>query len=296
MKKLLLLFMMACSAESLPTPTLPDGHGGGTFTDPFPFQPPSKLQVGKGYNGITYHGGPIMLGTINVYYIYYGTWNVQAQKDILETLAKNIGGSAYFNINTTYFDTNHNYISNSVNLAGIATDNYSVGLSLADNNVEQVVVNAFNSGSLPIDSNGVYFVLTSADVDELGFCKRFCGWHTHSTINGVDVKYAFVGNASKCLGSCAGQGRVSPNLDVAVDGMASVVCHELAEIATDETLDAWYSSSGLASENADLCAWNFGTTYTTSNGAKANVSLGGKDFLLQQIWVNKNGGGCVIGY
>ena len=25
-------------------------------------------------NGINYHGGPVMLGTVNVYYIWYGSW------------------------------------------------------------------------------------------------------------------------------------------------------------------------------------------------------------------------------
>jgi len=26
-------------------------------------------------NGINYHGGPVMLGTVNVYYIWYGDWS-----------------------------------------------------------------------------------------------------------------------------------------------------------------------------------------------------------------------------
>ena len=26
-------------------------------------------------SGINYHGGPVMLGTTNVYYIWYGNWN-----------------------------------------------------------------------------------------------------------------------------------------------------------------------------------------------------------------------------
>jgi len=39
-------------------------------------------------------------------------------------------------------------------------------------------------------------------------------------------------------------------------------------------------------ENADKCAWKFGTTYTTANGQKANMKLGARDFLIQQNWVN----------
>jgi hypothetical protein len=58
------------------------------------------------------------------------------------------------------------------------------------------VSNAINTGALPLDANGVYFVLTSADVHETsGFCVDFCGWHTHGSLNNVDVKFSFVGNS-----------------------------------------------------------------------------------------------------
>ena len=31
----------------------------------------------------------------------------------------------------------------------------------------------------PVDDDGIYFVLTSADVAEVGgFCSSYCGWHT----------------------------------------------------------------------------------------------------------------------
>ena len=76
--------------------------------------------------------------------------------------------------------------------------------------------------------------------------------------------------------------------------MASVISQELAETVTDPDLNAWFDSRGA--ENADKCAWTFGTTYTTSNGKKANVKLGSRDFLIQQNWVNANGGYCSLSY
>jgi len=76
--------------------------------------------------------------------------------------------------------------------------------------------------------------------------------------------------------------------------MASVMYHELSETVTDPELNAWYDRRGY--ENGDKCAWNFGTTYTTSNGATANVSLGSRDWLIQQNWLNANGGKCVLSY
>jgi hypothetical protein len=78
------------------------------------------------------------------------------------------------------------------------------------------------------------------------------------------------------------------------DGMASVIYHELSEAVTDPDLNAWYDRRGQ--ENADKCAWTFGTTYHPAGGKTANVKLGARDFLLQQNWVNASGGYCSLSY
>jgi hypothetical protein len=64
--------------------------------------------------------------------------------------------------------------------------------------------------------------------------------------------------------------------------MISIVAHELEEAVTDPQLNAWYSR--LGQENADKCAWKFGTTYTVGNGSIANMRLGARDYLIQQNW------------
>jgi hypothetical protein len=76
--------------------------------------------------------------------------------------------------------------------------------------------------------------------------------------------------------------------------MASVLAHELEEAVTDPDLNAWYDTTGK--ENADKCAWKFGTTYTTSNGALANMKLGARDYLIQQNWLNDAGGLCTLSH
>ena len=47
-------------------------------------------------------------------------------------------------------------------------------------------------------------------------------------------------------------------------------------------LNAWYDAKGQ--ENGDKCAWTVGTTYVAANGAKANMKIGTRDFLIQQNW------------
>jgi hypothetical protein len=243
---------------------------------------------------IRYHGGPVILGTTNVYYIWYGNWSGNTATTILTDLASNIGGSPYFNINTTYFNSSNIHVTNSVHYAGSTTDNYSLGKSLTDANIQTVVSTAISSGRLPKDTNGLYFVLTSSDVTaSSGFCTQYCGWHTSGTIAGSDIKYAFVGNPDRCPSSCEAQ-TIGPNGNAGADGMASIISHELEEAVTDPDLNAWYDGRGA--ENADKCAWTFGTTHTVANGATANMKLGTRDFLIQQNWVNSGNGFCALSH
>ena len=94
---------------------------------------------GGGNTGIFYHGGPLILGTTNVYYIWYGNWSGNSATSILQNFANNIGGSPYFNINTTYYDGSNAHVSNSVNYAGSKTDSYSRGSSIGDADVQAIV-------------------------------------------------------------------------------------------------------------------------------------------------------------
>ncbi len=245
-------------------------------------------------NGINYHGGPVMTGTVNIYYIWYGNWSGNSAGTILTNLGNNIGGSPYEHINSTYYNGSGTHVTGAVHYAGSTTDNYSQGKTLSDAQIETIVSSAISSGRLPKDTNGIYFVLTSQDVNESsGFCTQYCGWHTHGTISGSDIKYSFVGNPARCLSSCAAQS-TSPNGNAGADGMASIIAHEMEEAISDPDLNAWYDTRG--EENADKCAWTFGTESTASNGSKYNVTLGGTKYLIQQNWVNASGGYCAMSY
>jgi len=245
-------------------------------------------------NGITYHGGPVVLGTTNVYFIWYGNWGSNSANTILTNFVSHEGGSPYYNINTTYYNGSNQHVSNSIAFQRAVNDNYSQGTAFGDAGVQAVVANQINSGALPSDTNAVYFVLTTADVNETsGFCTQYCGWHTHGTIGGKDIKYAFVGNADRCLSACAQQS-TSPNNNAGADGMVSVVAHELEEATSDPDLNAWYDNRG--EENADKCAWTFGTTQTAANGSQYNMVINGLEYLIQRNWVNASGGFCALSY
>jgi len=263
-----------------------------------PFGPAKPGAAKPGSNGITYHGGPLMgvvgASPVSAYYIWYGNWSGNTATTILTDLMQNIAPSPYYNINTTYYNGSGAHVVNSVTYGGSTNDNYSRGTSLSDSAIQAIVSDAITSGRLPNNTSGIYFVLTSADVTaSSGFCTSYCGWHTYGTIAGSNIKYSFVGNPDRCPSACAAQ-TVSPNGNAGADGMASIIVHELEEAVTDPNINAWYA--GRYQENADKCAWTFGTTTTLPSGAKYNMTLGSRNYLIQQNWVNDAGGYCAKSY
>lgn len=242
---------------------------------------------------ITYHNGPL-IQTPTVYVIWYGNWNASngsdtpAGQQIVRDFLSNIGGSPYFNINKSYSAGSYT-ITGNVIFGGDTTDANSAGLNLTDSSILKIVQTALTNGKLPYDANGVYFVLTSsANVKKNGFCTSYCGWHTAGSSTKGHVRYSFVGNANKCLSSCSAQTTKSPNGNPGVDGMLSVIAHELEEATADpDPSSGWVDSSGA--ENADKCAWTFGTTLLDSNGAYYNMTLGSRNYLIQRNLVRLNG-------
>lgn len=248
---------------------------------------------------IAYRGGPL-LQTPVVYVIWYGNWNssngsdTPAGQQIVRDFLNSIGGSPYFNINQTYSQAPYT-ITGNVTFGGEFSDAGSAGLNLTDSSILKIVQNALNKG-LAYDPNGVYFVLTSsANVKKNGFCTSYCGWHTAGKTTKGRVRYSFVGNANKCINNCSAQSLKSPNGNPGVDGMISVIAHELEETTTDpDPSSGWVDSSGA--ENADKCAWTFGTLQQDSAGAYYNMTLGGRNYLIQRNLIRAADGNnyCVL--
>jgi hypothetical protein len=263
---------------------------------------PAGLSSSAGPLLLNYHGGTVMLGQTHIYYIWYGDWSVDANAaPILNVLANNLVGSPYYNILTQYSQTSPaGNVSNSVVLSGSTNSTYVAAnpLALTDNDISGIVQAAIGSHSLPLDGNGVYFVLTAPGVAEgsgqSGFLSTYCGWHSAFSLSGTWIQYAFVGDAAgPNLNKCAAQTASSPNNDPPADAMASILVHELAEAVTDPLNNAWYDVN--QQEVADNCAFMFGTTFAAPNGSMANVTLGGFDYLIQQEFSNASGS-CVMSY
>ena len=271
---------------------------------------------GNAGNPIAYYGGEVMTQGLNVYYIFYGDWTTHPDRanavDILFDFGEHLGGSPYFNINTTYFNASCQRIPNFVTIANNYFDLYSQGVNVVPD-IQKVVRHALNVGALPADPNGVYVVFPSPDVDGPAQCGNnsknpACGFHAPFSFGSIDIKYAYVASAPECLCLPANTGPAgvpansSPNGNYTADSMASTLAHELEESAEDPNGDGWHFPPGYGPpgsgnyEGADSCSGVFTPWVLAPNGQRANMVLGDRYYLIQPNWVNAGGGGCLISY
>ena len=262
---------------------------------------------------ILYHDGPVMVGTTNVYMIWYGNWGGNYAVTILTDLVLNIGSSPYFLINTTYPDATGATPSGGIIYTASIAETYTHGIILTPPQIKQIVADQFANGRLAApDPNGIYLVIASADVtdtreDGTSFCTPGA-----SPLHGVGVyasstfKYGFLGSANRCPATAGahfvaadGTRLPTPSDHFEGDAMATSLARILNVTVTNPygtraSLTGWYDRYGL--ENADKCAGKFGTTYQSGNGGRANMRIGQRDFLIQQNWLNGRHGRCASSY
>lgn len=322
------LWLAACSESRQPTaPAVPMGPAASAVPaiagpEILGFEkdhPHTHIQLPRGFarglakpanTGIIYHGGPLFTAPTRVVAIYWSgstiynggpapgsQGNGSQDGSIVGQFLRSLGGSPYFNINSTYFDGSGTHVQNSVAYTAFWASNTNAptsGQTISDAQVQAQIVAGFNSGALTYDNSTLYAVFSGPGVNlGGGFGTQYCAYHGHFTSNGRDVKYAVMPRDYDFPSACSALVG-SPNNDFAADAEVNTLAHETEETTTDEDLNAWYDRRG--NENADKCAWTFGTTYTTSNGSTANMNLGGKDYLIQRNWVNAGNGGCLQQY
>ncbi|KAL6007943.1 Protein EXORDIUM-like 3 [Asimina triloba] len=296
---------------------------------PWPYQfANSTFGDSKKYEGssefvhLRYHMGPVLTANVTVHPLWYGNW-LPAQKRIIRGFLRSISAvrpkksppsvSGWWSTVRLYTDQTGANITSALRLGEEKNDRfYSHGKTLTRLSIQSVLKSAVTASTRPLPVNprgGLYLLLTSEDVIVQDFCNQVCGFHyfTFPSIVGYTLPYAWVGNSAKlCPGVCAYPFAVpdyipglkpmkSPNGDVGVDGMISVIAHEIAELATNPLVNAWYAGQdpSFPVEIADLCEGIYGTggggSYTGQlmkgqDGATYNMVGGGRRFLVQWVW------------
>jgi hypothetical protein len=265
--------------------------------------------------GINYHGGPILVQT-KVAAIYWatgtiftngptpGTSNVGGNggdNSVVGDFLRGLSGSPYFNINTTYYDGSNTHVQNVVNYTQfwanksvVVADNSTS--SINDNQMLSMLQSGFDSGNLVYDPTTLYAIFTPGKVNlGGGFGTQYCAYHWYGnvTVLGVSrvVLYAAMpynyGYPSACT-----SGYPTADSDRGAATEVNTLAHEIEETTTDGFGNAWWDNQGY--ENADKCAWTWGTLFTATNGGKYNMTIGGHQVLVQQNWKNVSGGGCGV--
>ncbi len=256
-------------------------------------------------NPISYHtGGAIYSGNVAIYPVWVGTWTSARQSlwnGILSNLIT-VLGTATSNSATAnqVFATNQSYFTARGSVAPTLTWPQAAAPSapvpatgnVTDMQVSSYIWTAMNNGSVPLPNatgglKPIYVYIGANDTYlSSGFGTSYCGWHSYGTFGTTSVPFIAIQDfTSKYLSACAANTTASPNGDAYADAMASVLVHEIDETLTDVNLNAYYDARG--SENADKCAWTFGTT-TTTGGYKYNITEGGKKYLIQRNWLSTN--------
>jgi len=252
-----------------------------------------------------YHNGEVIdWRNPVVYVIWYGNFGADVDTQlILADFTSGIASTPYFQINSTYPDASGHTPSGALTYGGGGLDAYSHGVELTAADIQGIVADAILGGQVPLDPSAIYIVFASADVSSTatGFCvPNAPPHHGHGVVNGSTFRYGFVGHAMRCPVIAASQFEAqydgshlpTPNRNLGADAMVSTLAHVLDTIVTDPLGNGWFDRYGL--ENADKCAGTYGQTYLTADGARANMRLGYRDFLIQQNWVNDRKGRCAL--
>jgi len=238
----------------------------------------------------------------------------------------NLGASAYWNINSTYYDViggAQNFISSSMGYSSFWSPSQQApgaGGVVTQDDMVNLIEAGFKSKTLTYDPNTLYMIFTGPGVNlGGGFSStnlQYCAWHSGYWVNGGPIRqfaampYDADFNPDHPSNNVGSDGVVhhyictyltkGPNGDLGADAEVSALAHETEETATDPVslmhspyFVGWYDV--FLAENADKCAYHYGPTLAKNNRDYWNLTIGAKPFLVQQNWTNVSPQGCLTG-
>jgi hypothetical protein len=232
---------------------------------------------------VSYHGGPVLAGTTNIFAIFWQPTNnvSSAYHSLIQLFFGDIGSSSLYHNNLQYTQTGGGAPSNAV-LAGTFVDTAAYPESpVLDSDIQNEVLHAQSVngwGSVP---NSIFFVFLQRKQDlcidsTLTNCasNTFCSYHS---VMGTNTVYAAMPYAASFGCQVAGQTR--PHNDDA-DLTIATSAHELMDAVTDPLQNAWFDN--VFNEISDKCFLQFGL-----------LTVNGHTYSVSQVWDNALHG-CVL--
>ncbi len=240
-----------------------------------------------------------LTGTISLIPVFVGGWSgtdVTTWNSVLGNIVTSLGsGSAnsvalaghVFNTTSLYY-TSQGLTPPSLQWVANTTVTDPTVTNVSDSGVA-TEINTFiaaNPAIVPTGTTPVYiYIGAKTTLLTSGFGTSYCGWHSYGLGSGSSVPFiAFQDFTSTYYHTCAAQ-TSTPNGNVGLDSMASVLVHEVDETLTDPYFSGWLDSSGY--ESADKCAWIWGPLQKIGS-ARYDITLGSLNYLIQTNWLENN--------
>ena len=243
---------------------------------------------------VTYHGGSVMTGTMNVYAIFWepAGWAVDPNYNgLIMQYYNDVGGSSLYKLMEQYTDANGGAPTSAV-LAGtwVDPDDYpgsgNPRPAPTPQQILQEVQTAMQTNGWQAGPSNYFAVYTAEGIVD----NNRCGYHSVDSSNTVIFGYILYPVASCLVPN-------SPNTCQACDSAISTSAHEQFEAATDPSpggSPGWYYQTYYG-EIADLCRYPYDSTIRFGtlryDNGKANQSWNGHFYLIQEIWDNGVRGG-----
>ena len=232
-------------------------------------QRPAKAQYSSSSStNLRWWGGTIM-PTVQTQAIFWGPNWSDATSDAtftgdkitgLDTFYIGMGSSDYAKTADEYCDSPTNCVTTTITYTGHLLD----PTTAANGSQKTPILNEVcKEIGTPNVANGYYPVYVDRPRGRAGYCA----WHSAGDCNGTPVQFAFFFNLDGDPGCDPGDGSGLHSEGLAA--LANVSGHEISEARTDPRLNAWMDRSG--SENADKCAWSFGTPLLTFSNSQWKI-------------------------
>jgi hypothetical protein len=261
--------------------------------------------------------------------------NGEEDRSLVGYFLNKVGGSSYWNINSTYYDEvdgRKNFVKSSMEYDSFWAANFNApqpGETVSFVGVINLIESGFANHALKYDPNTLYTVFTGPGVNlgggfsstDLGYCAFHSAyWYRDGThlVQFAAVPYdadfnpdhpgSYVGSDGKIHHAICTFLTKGPNGDLGADATVSGMVHEIEENATDPVTLYWnpiahrYGGSFAGwndenfEENGDKCAYYYGPNGPRQNRFDLwNLRIGEKQFLVQQNWSNVAPQGCLAG-
>ena len=245
----------------------------------------SVYPASYGSGNLINHGGKI-LSSAQFYAVYWNTSVANStatslgNATIRNQIANFVGsftGSPDYTIVQQYAGSNGT-IAPTIPFSGDYVDSKSTQATIKDSAIRSYLGNLFQTSKLTAQANAIYGIYfppgMKVQLSGSMSCSGFCGYHSHFTYNGIQIKYAVFPYLN--CGGCSLAGKT------VADMLTIVSSHEIREAATDpgdNNVNAWYDASGYEAD--DKCAWH--NLYQMVSGG----------FWVQPEYSNKDTG-CVV--